>query len=147
MPLPRRRVIAPPLAAINLTPMLDVMCNLLIVFMIVAPTLKSGLRIDLPVVENAPLLTERKSYTIQIQKPDTPDAAPRMYLEDRRVDLEDLKTQLADYKRLYAPELDILIEADRLVPCEALLKVLAVTREVGLDSVGVITMPLETEKK
>ncbi len=147
MPISRRSVAIRPLGAINLTPLLDVMCNLLIVFMIVAPTLKSGIQIDLPKVEGAPTITVRKSFTITIRKPDTPEATPWMYLEGVRKDLGELRKDLTEYKRLYAPELDILIEADRLAPCEAMLKVLEVTKEVGIESVGVVTQPEEEKKK
>jgi len=147
MPTIRRSAAVRPLAAINLTPLLDVMCNLLIVFMIVAPTLKSGLKIDLPKVENAPKMPTRKSFTISISKPLVEGGNPRMYLEDRFMNLDELRTALTDIRNRFAPELDILIESDRLVPCEAMLQVLAVTKEVGLESVGVVTQqPPEPEK-
>jgi biopolymer transport protein TolR len=147
MPISRRGAAVRPLAAINLTALLDVMCNLLIVFMIVAPTLKSGLRIDLPQVENAPTLTPRKVFTISIQKADQPDGTPRLYLDDRRVDRDELRQALADLKVRYGTEFDVLIESDRLVPCEAMLQVLELTREVGLEPPGIVTKPPERDKK
>jgi biopolymer transport protein ExbD len=147
MPISRRGAAVRPLAAINLTPMLDVMCNLLIVFMIVAPTLKSGLRIDLPQVKDAPNVpVGSKTFTISIQKPDQPDGTPRVYLDDRRMDQQELRAALQDIRNRFA-EVDILIESDRAVPCEPLLQVLELTREVGLGPPGIVTTPPESEKK
>ena len=146
MPTSRRRPGLRPLAAINLTPLLDVMCILLITFMIVAPTLKSGLKIDLPRVENSPKLTPRKSFTISISKPLVEGGSPRMYLEDRLMNLDEMRGALTDIRSRFAPEVDVLIEADRVVPCEAMLQVLALTKDVGLESVGVVTIVPEPEK-
>jgi biopolymer transport protein TolR len=150
MPISRRRkAAATPLGVINLTPLLDVMCNLLIVFMIVAPALKSGLQIDLPTVTDSKKITPRKSFTISIAKAFEPGGTPRIYLEgrqDSRLDLEQLRSELRQLRDRYPTDLDILIECDREVPCETMLRVLGVTQAVGLDSVGVITIP-ETEKK
>ena len=146
MPISRRGAAVRPLAVINLTPMLDVMCNLLIVFMIVAPTLKSGLLIDLPRVKDAPPFTPGKTFTISIQKPDQPDGTPRIYLDDRRMDQEELRAALQDIRNRFA-EVDILIESDRAVPCEPLLQVLELTREVGLGPPGIVVTQPESEKK
>ena len=147
MPISRRGAAVRPLAVINLTPLLDVMCNLLIVFMIVAPTLKSGLLIQLPRVENAPIITpQSKTFTISIQKPDQPDGAPRIYLDDRRMDKEELRAALQDIKNRFA-EADILIESDRAIACEPMLQVLELTREVGIGPPGIVTTQPESEKK
>jgi len=147
---PRRRaLVAAPLGTLNVVPMLDVMCNLLIVFMIVAPTLKSGLPIDLPAVTDSKLLTMRKSFTISIAKPFEPGMPARIYMEGReqtRLDLDELRAELENLKSRYAPELDILIECDRQVPCETMLKVLGVTQAVGLESVGVVTIQEPAKK-
>jgi biopolymer transport protein ExbD len=145
----RRKTAVAPLGAINLTPMLDVMCNLLIVFMMVAPVLKSGLQIDLPAVTDSTKFTPRKSFTISIAKPFEPGGSPRIYMEgrqDSRLDMEQLRAELQRLKDRYATDLDILIECDREVSCETMLKVLGVTQAIGLESVGVITIP-EPEKK
>jgi len=153
MPITRRRRMSQPLASINLTPMLDVMCNLLIVFMMVAPALqRRGIRFALPEVENAPpITTARKVFTISIERSDTAQTLARFYLEQtdgemRRVDIDDLRTQLELLRRRYGSNLDIIIEPDRQVPCEPLLQIIQVTKEVGLESVGVRTVP-EKEKK
>jgi len=141
MPLAgRRKPAVTPLGAINLTPMLDVMCNLLIVFMMVAPALKSGLKIDLPQVTDTKIITPRKFYTISIAKPESPEGQPRIYLDNRRLDLETLRTEMENIKAKLGNEVDIIIECDRTVPTETMLKVLGITQAAGLESVGVITI-------
>jgi len=144
MPIYHRRSTVKPIATINLTSLLDVTFLLLLAFMIVAPTLRTGLTIDLPKVEESRTLTPRKSFTIVLQKPSEAGGRVRMYLENKRVDMKELRSRLEDLRDRYAPDLDILIEPDREVPCEPLLKVLALTQDVGIESVAVVT---EREKK
>lgn len=144
MPIFRRRPTVQPLASINLTSLLDVTFVLLLAFMIVAPTLKTGLSIDLPKVEESKPLTPRKSVTVSLRKIDEAENPFWIYLENRRVSFAELRSELEKLYGLHAPNLDILIEADRLVPCEALLKVFAIVKDVGIESVGILTEP---EKK
>lgn len=148
MPIYRRRPTVQPIASINLTSLLDVTFVLLLSFMIVAPTLKSGLTLDLPKVEESETLTpKRKNFTIVLKKPNRPGLAVRIYLDEERLDdFKHLRRKLEDLHRRYSPDLDILVEADRLIPCETLLKVLAVTKDVGIDSIGVVTEPEEKKK-
>lgn len=141
MPVFRHRPSLQPIAAINLTSLLDVTFVLLLAFMIVAPTLKTGLPIDLPQVEESKPLTPRKSLTISLRKMDREDQPVWIYLDNKRVTSAELRSELEKRYRIHAPDLDVLIETDRLVPCEALLKVFAVTKDVGIESVGVLTEP------
>jgi biopolymer transport protein TolR len=148
MPLNRRRSNVKPLSNINLVPLLDVCFNLLIAFMIVAPTLRTGITIDLPkVTESQRLPPERKSFTISIKKPE--GRAPTLYLQGddgqskAMDDLRHLRQEVRSLHSRFRDELDIIIEADRLAPCESMLQVLNMTRELGVKSVGVLT---ESEK-
>ncbi len=144
MPIYRRRPTVQPIAAINLTSLLDVTFVLLLAFMIVAPTLKTGLPIDLPEVAEPPPLTQTESVTISLRKMDNPDDPVWYYLEGKRVSLDELKEGLQILQRRRGGKIDVLIEPDKNAPVEALLKVFATTNALGIDSVGVVT---EREKK
>jgi biopolymer transport protein ExbD len=144
MPYLRRHGETKPISQINLTSLLDVTFVLLLAFMIVAPTLQTGLQIALPrVSESQPLNPTRKSFTISLRKMDEPKDEIWIYLDNKRVNHTQLRADLEDIQRRYAPDFDIVIEADRLAPCEALLKVFAVTQDVGIESVGMFTEPEE----
>lgn len=135
----RRTAFHKPISSISLAPMMDVTFNLLIAFMIVAPTLKHGIELELPEVE-ASNLQPRDSLMIVIRKAPHEGEEERIYLDDRRVSLEDLTEKiLALYQR--APDLDMLLEADRTVPYEAVAKVLQAIQEAGVEGIGLVTTP------
>jgi len=143
----RPRIAVQPMNSINLTPLLDICFNLLLAFMIVAPTFKSGLPIDLPKVDDSVQLPERKSYTISIQKPPEAGMSTRVYLQTEAGtptlmdDVEQLRRELDGLYGRHGSNLDIVIEPDRDVTVEPFLKVLGVTNALGIKSVGVLTEP------
>ena len=136
---PRRRQEIRPIAAINLTSLLDVTFVLLLTFMIVAPTLKTGIEIDLPDVETADPLTMQKTATITLRKPATSDGEAAIYLDNRRVDMKELETGLKELHARLGAKLDIVIEPDRAVTVEPLLRVMGLVDEVGIANMGVLT--------
>jgi len=119
--------------------MMDVTFNLLIAFMIVAPTLKHGMNLDLPEVA-ASNLKPKDSLSIVIRKAPERGEEERIYVNDRRVSLENLEQRIVS---LYEnkPNIDILIEADKSVPYEIVAKVLHIIQSIGVDSVGLVTEP------
>jgi biopolymer transport protein TolR len=77
-----------PLAEINVTPLVDVMLVLLIIFMVTAPLMSSAVNIDLPKVTTNPVNQDSEPLTVSI------DAQGQVYLQDQKVDLNDLVTRL-----------------------------------------------------
>lgn len=140
----RRRQEIQPIASINLTSLLDVTFVLLLTFMIVAPTLKTGIKLDLPQVENAAQLPSRKTATVTLRPADAPGEAAWIYLDNKRQTQEDLKKGLEELLARHGEKLDVVIEPDRKVPCEDMLQVFALVQGIGIESVGVVTVP---EKK
>ena len=128
-----------PISSISLTSMMDVTFNLLIAFMIVAPTLKHGMELALPEVE-ASNLKPRNSLTVVIRKAPEAGEDERIYLNDRRVSLDDLSESITVlYER--QPDLDVLIESDKSVPYEVVAKVLHAIQKAGVEVVGLVTEP------
>jgi len=143
MPIRRRQRTVQPLAAINLTSLLDVTFMLLLAFMIVAPALKSGLNMELPQIAEPDTLSQQKSFTISIKKPEEADLPVRVYFEGKRVDLDELREELATRRASHGSKMDILIEADRTVACQDLFKVFSITQKAGISNIGI---PVEPEK-
>ncbi|MCX7717913.1 MAG: biopolymer transporter ExbD [Candidatus Sumerlaeaceae bacterium] len=137
----RHRKALRPVTEINLTSLLDVAFVLLIAFMIVAPSLRHGLEIDLPTVtEGAPALTAGgtpQSYTIVVPKPGP--GGQEYYLNDSPSALRDIETRLR-LQRESGAKVAVEIQADREVPYETFVQVVAAVRRAGIEAVG---LPVE----
>lgn len=118
---------------------MDVTFNLLIAFMIVAPTLKHGIKLELPQIA-ASNLKPKDSVMIVIRKAPEKGEEERVYVDDKRTSLEELgETISALYEK--NPEIDILIEADKTVSYEIVARVLYTVQRAGVEGVGLVTEP------
>jgi biopolymer transport protein TolR len=120
------------MADINVTPMVDVMLVLLIVFMVAAPLLTVGVPIDLPQTKAKELNTESKPITVSI----TPDG--QIYLGDQRVELEGLTDSIAQ-KTTNGTEDRIYVRGDQTANYGAVMKVMGVLSAAGYSKIGLIT--------
>lgn len=119
---------------INVTPLIDVMLVLLVIFMVTAPLLTTGVQVDLPKVKSAPMQTDDSKMLVIVT------ADEHVYLgKDEITDAleEKLKTnaRLKEEKELY-------VQADENVKYGAVLRVMAAARSAGVEKMGMITDPL-----
>ncbi len=119
---------------INVTPLIDVMLVLLVIFMVTAPLLTTGVQVDLPKVKSAPMQTDDSKMLVIVT------ADEHVYLGNDEItgDLyENLKTnaRLQEEKELY-------VQADENVKYGAVLRVMAAARAAGVEKLGMITDPL-----
>jgi biopolymer transport protein ExbD len=129
-----------PEASINLTSMLDIMCNLLIVFMLMAPALKHGLNIDVAQTTGGTPVNAEKPMIISIAyAPGDPEV--RYYVDTERVTFDQIG-QIIEARSNAQPDLAVLIEAAKDVPTEKTLQVLGTIIETGVTNYGFITEPL-----
>ena len=127
------------MGSINLTSFMDMTFNLLIAFMLIAPTLKHGMELDLPEVK-ATNLKPKDSITVVVRKAPERGEEERIYIDDKRVTISDLTVQIkAMYER--KKNLDVLIEADKTVTYEIVAKVLNAVQKAGVTGVGLVTEP------
>jgi biopolymer transport protein TolR len=120
---------------INLTPLVDVMLVLLIVFMITAPLLTSGLPVELPNVSADPAPLHDDRFVISVT------AEERVFYDDRDVTDDVYQTLSAD-DRLSAAR-TIYVRADRSARYGAVARVVAAARAAGLAHVSLVVEPLE----
>ena len=119
---------------INVTPLIDVMLVLLVIFMVTAPLLTTGVQVDLPKVKSAPMQTDDSKLLVVVT------ADEHVYLGKDEITnaIEDrLKTnsRLQEEKELY-------VQADESVKYGVVLRVMAAARSAGVEKLGMITDPL-----
>jgi biopolymer transport protein ExbD len=119
---------------INMTPMVDIMLVLLIIFIITIPVMKHAVNIDLP----------RASNEVQNIKPETVrlsiDAQGQYFLNDTQVADDELVTQLKT-AAAQQPQPDLHIRGDKAVRYERVAQAMSVAQQAGLRKIGFITEP------
>lgn len=126
-----------PVSQINVTPFVDVMLVLLVIFMVTAPLLQYGVEVNLPESSKQTLEIPKEQVVLSIHK-DT-----SIYVNTYRVSLEELPVKLKGIYRNRADK-EIFLQADRDVPYGFVVKTMAAIKEAGIDQMGLIT---ESPKK
>lgn len=132
------------LSDLNLTNLMDTAFILLIAFMLVAPMIRHGIELELPQVSRGPLQTESRTVTIVINTPAVEGGSDRIYVEDQRIDLADLRGVIEE-KQATFEKIDIVVEADRDVRYEIFAQVMALLKNMDIENVGLATEPSELD--
>jgi biopolymer transport protein ExbD/biopolymer transport protein TolR len=134
-----KRETASTLSEINMVPFIDVVLVLLIIFMITAPILQSGIEVDVPKTKTVKELTEVRMVV-------TIDRSQRVYLNDKPVNIHELGklvlTQSRDPKRQA-----VYVRADETVPFGSWATVVDTLRQAGINNISVVTQPLSERAK
>jgi biopolymer transport protein TolR len=124
---------------INITPFVDVMLVLLVIFMVTTPLMQSGVAIDLP-KENVGALEIQEENIVSIRK----DGA--MFFNDKRVTTRDLDEKL---KKVIAttPTAQVYLRADKGLPYGSVMKAMGTIKKAGVERLGMVTeTPTEDDK-
>lgn len=121
---------------INITPFVDVMLVLLVVFMITAPMLTQGVQVSLPEVQNTEIKPEEDPIEIAIKKDGS------IYMGTLKIKEEDLVTKLKAIKKLRT-NAAILLRADKEVSYGRVMTVMSSLQTSGLVDVGMVTDPIK----
>ena len=124
-----------PMAEINVTPFVDVMLVLLIVFMVSAPLLTVGVEVDLPDTEARAMTTSEEPLTLTIQSDGT------LYLMETVVEFDELAPRLAAITGA-GSEARIYIRADDGAPYGEVMRVMARVSASGYTNIGLVTDPI-----
>jgi biopolymer transport protein ExbD len=121
------------LSEINITPMVDVMLVLLVVFIITAPLMTNAIKVNLPDTET----------TVQIEEPKKPvvlsiDDQGRIYLDKDEYSLEIIESELAS-RKLQDPEIRLNLNADETVPYGTVAKVMVLIEKAGISRLSFVT--------
>ncbi len=123
-----------PLAEINVTPLVDVMLVLLIIFMVTAPLMTSSVNVNLPKADATPTETDSKPLNVAI------DAQGNIFLQDQPVTLEDLVGKLAAMAPT-ARDQRIFVRGDQANSYGRVVQVLGVIIQGGFTKVALLTNP------
>jgi biopolymer transport protein TolR len=123
-----------PISEINVTPFVDVMLVLLIIFMVTAPMMQQGLEVDLPETTSQPMRLKDDSLILTVKKDGS------VLLANALVPAEELEEKLKAVLEGRESE-DIFLRADKEAPYGAVVKVMAAARAGGAKALGVVTEP------
>ena len=125
------------LAEINVTPLVDVVLVLLIIFMITAPVLQSGIEVAIPKTRTVKEITEQRLVV-------TIDRDQQVFLGDQPVNVHDLGQKLSQSNSDTVKQV-IYLRADERVPFGAFASVMDAVKQAGITNISIVTQPLETK--
>lgn len=119
---------------INVTPFVDVMLVLLIIFMVTAPLMTLGFDVDLPKTKTVDVLPTDSDHLVL-----SVSADGKMYLDEYAVDAADLE----EYLKTMVKEKDkqLFLQADRSVPYGTVVEIMGRAKAAGIDNIGIVAEP------
>jgi biopolymer transport protein TolR len=123
------------MSEINVTPFVDVMLVLLIIFMVTAPMMMQGVDVDLPHTTTQPIASEEERLVISIT------GKREIYLNEYKISLQTLQRKL---EIIYQnrPDRAVFLRADQTLPYGFVMEVMAAVRQSGMKRIGMVTEPL-----
>ena len=126
------------MSEINVTPLVDVMLVLLIIFMVTAPLMQQGVQVDLPEARAQPIEASEDSKLIL-----SATADQQIFIGDAPVALEELEEKLRHNPKAQADK-EIHLHADRSLPYGFVMELMAAVQRAGIPATGMITDPVVT---
>ena len=134
---PRRK----PIAEINVVPYIDVMLVLLVIFMVTAPLLTPGVKVDLPQASATPVDNpDRETLVVTV------DRKGKLFLDDREMNADALQAKVAAILRA-RPKTPVLIRGDRQAAYNHVVQTMVLLQAAGAPSVGLVTESADPGKK
>jgi biopolymer transport protein TolR len=124
------------LAEINITPLVDVVLVLLLIFMLTAPVLQSGVEVAIPKTRSVNQLTEERMVV-------TIDKDQNVFLQDKPINVNELPERLKTVGSGDPAKRIIYLRADEQVPFGAFASVMDAVKRAGITNISIVTRPLE----
>jgi biopolymer transport protein TolR len=134
----RKRQIGTHLSEINVTPFIDVMLVLLVIFMVTAPMMQSGIGINLPQAETDTKPAE-EGLTLTVTKDQY------VHIGDSTININLLERRLAEYFA-NRPKKVVYLQADESLPYGVVVRIMDITKKAGVEILGIITEPIDVAK-
>jgi biopolymer transport protein TolR len=117
---------------INVTPLVDVMLVLLIIFMVTAPIIQQGVEVSIPKVKAAALPGKEQEFVVSITR------EGETYLNDRKLERSELTDKLQAISQT-RPDLEVFVRADDQVAYGEVIRTMAAIKAAGIENVGMVT--------
>ena len=128
------------MSEINVTPFVDVMLVLLIIFMVTAPMMMQGVNVSLPEATSKPLLAETDLLIISINKNN------QIFINDYQVTLDFLQEKLSKIIES-RQDREVYLKADKEISYGMVVRVMSEIKEAGVEKLGMVTEPISNDKK
>jgi biopolymer transport protein TolR len=125
---------------INVTPFVDVMLVLLIIFMVTAPMMMQGVDVTLPEATAKPLVSQKENLIVTI------DEKQQVHINDFPVEIDYLREKLAKILENRSDK-EVYFRGDKAVPSGIAVRVLAEIKGAGVTKIGMVTVPMEEEQR
>lgn len=126
------------MSEINVTPLVDVMLVLLIIFMVTAPMLQEGVSVDLPEAKASPLTKKPEAKEIVISVSGTGN----VFINEVPIHENQLPEKIVDLTK-DQPNREVFLRADKTVPYGTVVRIMGALRSAGIANLGMITTPQE----
>lgn len=126
-----------PMSEINVTPFVDVMLVLLIIFMVTAPLMQQGVKVDLPQAAADPVASDEKKLVLTVTKDQ------KVYLGTSEIPFERISELLEANEKLKADK-ELYLHADQELPYGVVVQVMAAAKKGGAENLAMITDPVAT---
>ena len=128
-----------PMAEINVTPMVDVMLVLLVIFIITAPLFTHAVKLELPNASSAPAPEKPESITLSI------NAEGKLFWNNAAVSLDELGTRFATAAQK-KPQPELQLRADKSTRYEVIAQVMSAAQTNGMTKIGFVTNPKDVSR-
>jgi biopolymer transport protein TolR len=128
-----------PMSDINMTPLIDVMLVLLVIFIITAPLLASSIRLDLPQTPAASASNAAAALMLTVDK------SGQAFLNDKPVSAAELAAELASASAI-DPDTELQLRADAAVPYGRVVQIMGIAQKAGLGRIGFVAEPGDTSR-
>lgn len=128
------------MADINVTPFVDVMLVLLVIFMVTAPMMMQGVDVALPEATAKPIRAQKENLVITINKDQ------QVHINDFAVEMDFLGDKLTKILENRSDR-SVYFRADQSVPYGFVVKVMAEIKAAGVEKLGMVTVPVEEEQR
>ena len=127
------------ISQINVTPLVDVMLMLLVIFMVTAPIIQQGVQVNLPQARAGAIAGKEEQLVVSINR------NGRIYLNDTAMSVEELGKKLRSIRALQ-PDKEVILRADQDVRYGAVMRVVAEIKQAGIQKLGMVTRPAGQEE-
>jgi len=127
------------LSDINVTPLVDVMLVLLIIFMVTAPLIQQGVQVELPKAKAQSMDVKEQRIIITLTK------QRKIYLGEAEIPFASLSDKLVGNLRLQKDK-EVFLHADKSLPYGFVVEVMAILKDSGVENLGMVTDPVVREQ-